>query len=131
LPHYRATPPITINVGGYARRLTSLSVTARGPGGEAITTPLARTGDTFSGNVQLLAPGTWTVALSTQLGSVSAALASVSLDVVSEDGADAAARIAFALSALSIVTGLALILRVDGRPLALVLAKANAAKKRS
>jgi hypothetical protein len=118
LPHYRATAPITINVGGYARRLASLTVTAHGPGGEAIMAPLARTGDTFSGALQLMEPGTWTVAFSTQLGSVTAALASVPLDVVSDEGADLAARIAFALSAISILAGLALVLRVGGRPLA-------------
>jgi hypothetical protein len=120
LPHYRAAVPISVNVGGYARRLRSLTVTAHGPEGEAITAPLERTGKTFSGNLQLAAPGTWTVALSTQLGSATAALASVPLDVVSEDGADLAARLTFALAALSIIAGLALVLRVNGRPLALV-----------
>jgi len=119
LPHYRTAAPIAVNVGGDAARLSSLIVTAHGPGGEAITTPLARSGNTFSGNLRLAAAGTWTVALSTQLGSVSAALASVPLDVVSEDGADFAARLAFALAALSIVAGLALVLRAGGRPVAL------------
>ena len=119
LPHYRAAAPIAVNVGGgEAARLSSLTVTAHGPGGVAVTTPLARTGNTFSGNLRLLAPGAWTVAFSTQLGSVHAALASVPLDVISEDG-DMAARLAFALSALSIVAGLTLVLRVNGRPLAL------------
>jgi hypothetical protein len=119
LPHYRAAAPIAVNVGGYARRLRSLTVIAHGPGGEAITAPLQRTGETFTGDLQLAAPGTWTVAFSTQLGSVTAALASVPLDVVSEDGADFAARFVFALSALFLIAGFALVLRVDGRPLAL------------
>lgn len=123
LPHYRTAAPITVNVGGYARRLRTLTVTAHGPGGEAITAPLARTGDTFSGNLHLIVPGTWTIAFSTRLGNATAALASVPLDVVSEDGADLAARLAFAISALSIVAGLALVLRVNGRPLALAYAK--------
>jgi hypothetical protein len=122
LPHYRTAAPIALKVGG-ASRLSSLTVTAHGPGGQAITTPLERSGNTFTGNLRLIAPGTWTVALSTQLGSVSSALASVSLDVVSEDGADFAARLAFAFAAFSIVAGLALVLRVDGRPLALAYAK--------
>jgi hypothetical protein len=119
LPHYRTAAPIVVKVGGDADRLTSLTVTAHGPGGEAITTLLARSGNAFTGNLHLIAPGTWTVAFSTQLGSVSAALASVPLDVVSEDGTDIAARLAFALAALSVAAGLALVLRVDGRPLAL------------
>jgi hypothetical protein len=123
LPHYLSAAPISVHVGGYARRLHSLTVTATGPGGEAIRTPLARTGNAFTGNLHLGAPGTWTVAFSTQLGSVSAALANVPLEVVDEDAADLAARLAFALSALSIVVGLALVLRVNGRPLALAYAK--------
>ena len=123
LPHYRAAAPIAGNVGGReAAHLSSLTVTARGPGGVAVTTPLARTGSSFSGNLRLLAPGMWTVAFSTQLGSVDNALASVPLDVISEDG-DLAARLAFALSALSIVAGLTLVLRVNGRPLALAYAR--------
>ncbi len=121
LPHYRSADAIAVNVGGYARRLRSITVTARGPSGEAVTAPLTRTGDTFSGDLHLTVPGIWTVALSTQLGSVTAALASVPLDVVSEDEADLAARLAFALAALSIVAGLALVVRVNGRPLALGL----------
>ena len=90
-----------------------------------MTAPLTRTGDSFSGDLNLIAPGTWTVAISTRLGSVTAALANVPLDVIDEDGADAAARAAFALAALSIVAGLALVLRVDGRPLAFVCANAK------
>ena len=122
LPHYRTAAPIAVKVGG-AARLSSLTVTAHGPGGQAITTPLARSGSSFTGNLRLVAPGTWTVALTTKLGSVSSALASVPLDVVSEDGADFAARLAFALAALSIVAGLTLVLRVDGRPLVLAYAR--------
>jgi hypothetical protein len=123
LPHYRTAAPIAINVGGYARRLQSVTLVAHGPGGQAITAPLQRTGETFTGNLHLVVPGTWTVAFSTQLGSVSAALASVPLDVVSEDGADLAARFVFTLSALFIIAGLTLVLRVDGRPLALAYVK--------
>ncbi len=124
LPQYLSAAPIAVNVKGrYAGRLQSLTVTATGPSGEAVSTPLARTGNTFSGNLHLGAPGTWTVAFSTQLGSVSAALANVPLDVVDEDAADLAARFAFALSALSIVAGLALVVRMNGRPLVLAVAK--------
>ena len=120
LPHYRTAAPIAVNVGGYARRLRTLTLSARGPGGQATNALLTRTGDTFSGNLTLTAPGTWTVAFSTQLGSVPAALASFTLDAVSADAADIAIRLAFALAALSLLAGLALVLRVDGRPLAFV-----------
>jgi hypothetical protein len=121
LPHYRTTAPIAVNVGGhYARHLRSLTLSARGPGGAATSAQLTRTGDTFSVNLTLTAPGTWTVAFSTQLGSVPAALASFTLDAVSADAADLAIRLAFGLAALSLLAGLALVLRVDGRPLAFV-----------
>ena len=123
LPEYRSAAPITVNVGGYARHLKTLTVTAHGPGGEAVSAPLARNGDTFSGDLRLLAPGTWTVALSTQLGTVSAALASVPLDVVSDDGADFAARMTFALAALCIIVGLALVVPINGRPAAFAYAR--------
>lgn len=117
LPHYLASAPISITVGGYARRLNVVTVVAHGPHGEAVTAPLARIGDAFAGDLHLLAPGPWTVAFSTRLGSVPAALANVPLQVVTEDPADLAARFAFALAALSIVIGLTLVLRLRGRPL--------------
>lgn len=122
LPHYRASAPIAVNVAGYARRLHTLTLTAHGPHGEAIMAPMSRTGQTFSGDLQLLDAGTWTLAFSTQFGSVPAALASVALDVVPGDGAELAARCAFALGALFIIAGLTLVLRADGRPFALALA---------
>lgn len=117
LPYYRTAVPIAVNVGGFAHRLKTLTLTARGPGGEATTTALARTGNTFSGDLQLNEPGIWTIALSTQLGSMPSALASVTLDAVTPDATDLAIRFTFALSALSILAGLSLVLRVDGRPL--------------
>ena len=113
LPYYRAAAPITVNVGGETARLPALTLTAHGPGGEAVTAALARTGNSFTGNVQLLVPGAWTLAFSTQLGT---ALASVPLNVVNEDGANVAARCAFALSALSIVGGVLLIAGAGRRP---------------
>ncbi|HEV8019664.1 MAG TPA: hypothetical protein VGP41_00290 [Candidatus Lustribacter sp.] len=122
LPHYRTAAPIAINVGGrYARRLHTLTLTARGPRGESFDAPLTRSGDTFSGNLTLTAPGTWTVAFSTKLGTVPAALTNFTLDAVSADAADLAIRLTLAIAALSILAGLALVLRVDGRPLAFVL----------
>jgi hypothetical protein len=123
LSHYLAAAPIAVSVGGYARRLHTLTVVAHGPDGESITAPLARIGNAFSGDLHLLAPGTWTVAFSTQLGSVPAALANVPLDVVNEDAADLTARLAFAFAALSIVIGLTLVLRFGGRPLLFATAR--------
>lgn len=117
LPHYLTAAPISVRVGGDARSLPTVTVVAHGPNGQAVTTPLTRTGDDFSGDLQPLAPGTWIVAFSTRWGSVPAALADVRLDVVSEDTADLAARLAFALAALSIVIGLTLVVRRGGRPL--------------
>jgi hypothetical protein len=113
LPFYRTAAPITVNVGGDAARLPSLTLTARAPSGASVTRTLARTGNTFSGKLRLVAPGAWTLAFSTEFGT---ALATVPLDVVTEDAADFAAWCAFALSALSVVAGLALILGVARRP---------------
>lgn len=113
LPFYRAAGPITVNVGGDATRFSSLLLTAHGPSGAAVTRALARTGNTFTGKLRLVAPGAWTIALSTPLGT---ALASVPLNVVTEDGADFAARCTFALSALSIAAGLMLVIGAARRP---------------
>lgn len=116
LPFYRSASPIAVTVRGDASRLSKVTVIAHGPDGSAITAPLVRTGDSFSGALILALPGTWTLALSTQLGSVTAALADVPLDVVAEDNADLFARLAYALSALSIVAGLTLLFRTRLQP---------------
>ena len=96
-----------------------MSVVATGPDGSAVRAPLVRTGDTFSGVIDLAQPGTWSLALTTQLGSVSAALAAVPLNVVAEDDADLAARCAYALAALSLGAGVTVLMRgrrvVSGR----------------
>jgi hypothetical protein len=111
LPFYRSATPIAVNVRGDAARLSAISVTATGPRGNAIKTPLVRNGDTFTGALHLVEPGTWTLALTTQLGSFSAALAAIPLTVVADDNVDLAARLAFVLAALSIGAGLLLIVR--------------------
>lgn len=123
LPHYHTNAPISVNVGGAtAAQLQSLNVTAVGPDGSTFTQALTREGDAFTGMLRLAAPGAWSLAVSTQLGSVSAALANVSLNVVTQDNADIAARIAFALAAVSIAGGLMLVVRRGGRPLLYALA---------
>jgi hypothetical protein len=110
-PYYRAAKPIAIHIGGDAARFASLKLTAHGPSGESVAAPLTRSGDAFSGNVQLFAPGVWTLALTTQLGT---ALANVSLHVVTED-ADLA-RIAFGFAVISIAAGVMLIYGAARRP---------------
>jgi hypothetical protein len=125
LPHYRSGQPIAVHVEGReAARLPALTMTASGPNGASLSAPMVRSGNAFTANLPL-SPGTWNVAFSAQLGTITAALANVPLDVESEDG-DLAARIAFGFSALSIVAGLLLVLRWNGRPLLL-----NYATKRS
>jgi hypothetical protein len=111
-PYYRVAKPITVHIGGDAARFTSLKVTAHGPGGESVAAPLTRSGDAFSGNMQLFAPGVWTLALTTQIGT----LANVPLHVVTDDAADLAARIAFGLAAIAIAAGVMLIYRAARRP---------------
>lgn len=112
LPFYRTETPIAVNVSGASSPQAAMTVTAHGPGGSKVTTPLVRSGDTFTGALKLAQPGTWTVALTTQLGSVSAALAAVPLQVVENDNADLVARLAFALAALSLIAGLTILVRV-------------------
>jgi hypothetical protein len=111
LPVYRAAAPIRVKVRGDAGGMSAMRVTATGPGGRAVSAPLVKHGDTFTGALDLTQPGTWSLALTTQLGSMTAALAAVPLRVVAEDGADIAARIAYALSALSIGAGITLLWR--------------------
>ena len=115
LPFYRSAVPIAINVHAGASSVNAMTVTAHGPGGSAISAPLVRTGDAFTGALHLTLPGTWTLALTSQLGSTSAALADVPLDVV-DDNADLAARVAWALSALSIGAGFTVLARARRSP---------------
>jgi hypothetical protein len=111
-PFYRVAKPITVRIGGDAARFASLKVTAHGPGGESVAAPLTRSGDAFNANMQLFAPGVWTLALTTQIGT----LANVPLHVVTDDIADLAARIAFALAAIAIAAGLTVIYGAAHRP---------------
>ena len=116
LPFYRTTSPIAVNVRGSATKLSGITVTAHAPDGSSFSAPLVRSADGFTGALHLTQPGTWSVALTTQLGSMSTALAAVPLDVVADDNADLAARFAYALSALSIGAGLTLLVRARRIP---------------
>lgn len=116
LPFYRTSAPVSVRVRGDAARISAMTITAHAPDGSAISAPLLRTGNVFTVALDLTQPGTWTLALSTQLGSMTAALADVPLEVVDQDGADAAARYAYALSALCIGAGLTLLFRARRIP---------------
>jgi hypothetical protein len=110
-PRYHSSAPIAINVAGDTARHSVLTVTAHGPDGSEVTAPLVRAGATFSGALELPAAGRWDVALSARLGSVTAALADVPLQVVSDDSAEVAGRWAFALAALLIGAGSMVLVR--------------------
>ncbi len=116
LPFYRSNAPITVNVHGGAARAQAMSVTAHGPDGSAVTAPLTPNANGFSGALALTQPGTWTLAVQTQFGMISAGLGEISLDVVPDDNLDLIARCAYALSALSIGVGLTLLVRGRHRP---------------
>jgi hypothetical protein len=113
LPQYRAAAPIAVKVAGDARRFDAVTITATGPGGLAIRTPLARTDDGFQGAVRLVKPGTWTIALDAQLGSVSSAVAGIPLDVVAPDGSETAGYAGLFLAALMLVAGIFVLVRRD------------------
>ncbi len=113
LPHYRSASPISVRVGGDAERFDAVTVTANGPGGIAIRTPLARTSDGFQGAVRLVKPGTWTIGLTAQLGSVSDAIAGIPLDVVAPDGSETAGYAGLFLGAMMLVAGVLVIVRRD------------------
>lgn len=82
LSAYDATIPIALHVDGEAAKFDTVTITANGPDGIAIRTPLARTADGFAGALRLMTPGTWTLALQTQLGSVTGDVANVAVQVV-------------------------------------------------
>ncbi len=113
LPHYRVTAPISVRVAGDARRYDSVTVTATGPDGLAIRTPLARTGDGFQGAVRLVKPGMWTIALTAQLGSVFDAIAGIPLDVVAPDGSQTAGYAGLVLATFMLAAGVFIIVRRD------------------
>ncbi len=113
LPHYRAASPIAVKVAGDASRFDAVTVTATGPGGIAIRTPLARSGDGFQGAVRLVKPGAWTIALTAQLGSVSSAVAGIPLDVVAPDGSETAGYAGLLLAAMMLVAGVFVLVRRD------------------
>ncbi len=113
LPHYRAAAPISVHVAGDATRFDAVTVTATGPGGLAIRAPLARTQSGFEGALQLATPGAWTIGLTTQIGSVTSAIANVPLDVVPGDGSSLAGYATMVLAALMTIAGALLLVRRD------------------
>ena len=111
LPHYRVASPIAVRVAGDAGRYDAVTIVAKGPGGLAIRTPLARTAEGYAGALRLVRPGTWTIDLTAQLGSVSDAIAGIPLDVEAPDGSEVAGYAAFALAALLFASGVLIIVR--------------------
>jgi hypothetical protein len=111
---YQAAKPVAVHVAGDVRAFDTVTITAHGPDGSVITAPLARTDDGFSGFLRFATPGTWTVALTTQIGNVSAGFADVPLDVVPAAHTEVAAMLTMLLAAVSTSCGVLLVLR---RPL--------------
>lgn len=115
LPTYDNVQPIAVRVAGDARRLDTVTVTASGPDGNSITAPLVKGTRGFIGDLQLTVPGTWRLALSTQIGGVPSALAAVSIAVGTPLAAEPLATALFALALLSCAFGLALVVRTRFR----------------
>ncbi len=128
LPHYRAAAPIAVRVAGDARKFDAVTVTATGPDGLAIRTPLARTETGFEGALRLVTPGAWTVALTTRLGPVSDAIGGVSVDVEPSRGSQVAGYATMVLAFMLTATGVLVLARRDLPATALA---ALAATKRS
>jgi hypothetical protein len=108
---YLVGAPIVINVESRTTMPAAVSLTATAPDGTTLRLPLARNGTTFTGNLRLAAPGTWTLALSVRFGTVTTALANIALNAVREDGPVYAAGLGFALSALQLTAGISLLAR--------------------
>jgi hypothetical protein len=115
LEHYQSTRPIAVRVAGPAVTFDRLTLTASGPDGTAVRTALVRTGDGFAGSLRLRTPGTWTLALTTQLGTFSSNVANVALDVVPPAGVPALAVGLFVLAALMSAAGMTLLVSGDAR----------------
>jgi hypothetical protein len=111
LPRYRVAAPIAVRVAGDAKRFDAVTLTAKGPGGIAIRTPLARTPDGFQGAVRLVEPGAWTVGLTAHLGSVSSAVAGIPLDVEPADGSETLGYLGLAFAIACTAAGILVIVR--------------------
>jgi hypothetical protein len=108
LAQYDAALPIALRVDGDATQFDAVTVTANGPDGTAIKTVLARTAGGFGGALRLMTPGTWTLALQTQLGSVTGDVADFAVQVVSPVDATAG-EVGVGLSLACVLGGVALL----------------------
>ena len=117
LPTYDDVEPIAIRVAGEARRFDAVTVTASGPDGTAITAPLVKGSRGFIGRLRLAVPGTWTLALTTRVGSITAGIAAVPIAVASPFDADPIPSALAILAAASGLIGLLLVVRPLVRPL--------------
>ena len=106
LTRYEGSRPIRVRVAGDALQLGTLSITATGPGGIAMQTPLEPSADGLDAIVHLATPGTWTVALTSHLGYATHAIATIPIEVVTDDGTTVAGIGVMLLAIASIAFGL-------------------------
>jgi len=111
LATYDTVQPIAIRVAGDARGFDAVTVTANGPNGNAITAPLVKGARGFVGTLRLAVPGTWTLALTTRIGSVTSGIAAVPIAVASPFVAEPFPSALVVLAGVSFLGGLVLIAR--------------------
>jgi hypothetical protein len=111
LASYDTLEPIAIRVAGEARRFDAVTVTANGPDGNAVTAPLVKGARGFVGTLRLAVPGTWTLGLTTRVGTVTSAVAGVSIAVASPFVVEPLPSALVILAAASFAGGLLLIAR--------------------
>jgi hypothetical protein len=113
LPTYDNVLPIAVRVAGDARHFDAVTITANGPDGHSVTTPLVKGTRGFVGRLRLGAPGTWSLALTTRVGSVTSAITAVPIAVATPLVAE---PLASALMALAVALCLAGVTLVVARP---------------
>lgn len=116
LPTYDDVEPIAIRVAGDARRFDAVTITASGPNGNAITAPLVKGSRGFIGSLRLAVPGTWTLAFTTRVGSITAGIDAVPIAVASPFAAEPVPSALGILGAASCLAGLVLVVRPLVRP---------------
>jgi len=111
LPTYDNVLPIAVRVAGDARRFDAVTITANGPNGNSVTAPLVKGTRGFIGSLRLATPGTWTLALTTRVGSVTSAIVAVPIAVATPLVAEPLATALMAFAAACTLIGVALVAR--------------------
>jgi hypothetical protein len=111
LPTYDTVQPIAIRVAGDARQFDEVTITANGPDGNAVVAPLVKGSRGFMGSLHLNVPGTWTLALTTRVGSVTGGISAVSIAVASPVVAEPIPTALGIVAAALCLAGLLLLLR--------------------